>query len=94
MNKWLSLLINAILPPRCLYCGKITNNDDSLCADCFDKIMEPHDHLLCDRCGKITDLKLHSLTESLEQEIGSEIEDYELTVHYVCPECRRAPRRR
>ncbi len=63
-------------------------------ADCFDKIMEPHDHLLCNRCGKITDLKLHSLTESLEQEIGSEIEDYELTVHYTCPECRRAPRKR
>ena len=63
-------------------------------ADCFDKITEPHDHLLCDKCGKITDIKLPSLADTLEEQIGSEIEDYELTVHYVCPECRRAPRRR
>lgn len=63
-------------------------------ADCFDKITEPHDHLLCDRCGKISDIKLHSLADTLEAEIGSEIEDYELIVHYVCPECRQAPRRR
>ena len=63
-------------------------------ADCFDKITEPHDHLLCDRCGKITDIHLPALATQLEQELACEIEDYELTVHYVCPECRRAPRRR
>lgn len=62
-------------------------------ADCFDKITEPHDHLLCDGCGKITDIHLPSLPALLEQELGTEIRDYELTVHYVCPECRRAPRR-
>ncbi|MBQ8309735.1 MAG: transcriptional repressor [Clostridia bacterium] len=63
-------------------------------ADCFDKIVEPHDHLLCDKCGKISDIQLPSLSDTLEEHIGAEIEDYELTVHYVCPECRRAPRRR
>ena len=63
-------------------------------ADCFDKITEPHDHLLCDRCGKITDIHLPRLAEELERELATEIEDYELTVHYVCPECRRAPKRR
>ena len=63
-------------------------------ADCFDKITEPHDHLLCDKCGKITDVKLPTLTDVIEREINAEIEDYELTVHYVCAECRRAPKRR
>ena len=63
-------------------------------ADCFDKIMEPHDHLLCDKCGRITDVSIPTLADSLEREIGCEIEDYELTIHYVCDECRRAPRRR
>ena len=63
-------------------------------ADCFDKITEPHDHLLCDGCGKITDIHLPALPSSIEASLGFEIDDYELTVHYVCPECRRAPRRR
>jgi Fe2+ or Zn2+ uptake regulation protein len=63
-------------------------------ADCFDKIMEPHDHLLCDNCGKITDIHLPALADNIEATLGTEIVDYELTVHYVCPECRRAPRRR
>lgn len=62
-------------------------------ADCFDKITEPHDHLLCDGCGRITDIHLPALPEMLERELGSEIRDYELTVHYICPECRRAPKR-
>lgn len=63
-------------------------------ADCFDKITAPHDHLLCDRCGKISDIHLPRLAEELERELATEIESYELTVHYVCPECRRAPKRR
>jgi len=63
-------------------------------ADCFDKITEPHDHLLCDRCGRITDIRLPRLAEELERELATEIEDYELTVHYICAECRRAPKRR
>lgn len=63
-------------------------------ADCFDKITEPHDHLLCDRCGKISDIHLPALSSSIEASLGFEIEDYELTVHYVCPECRQKPRRR
>ena len=63
-------------------------------ADCFDKIVEPHDHLLCDRCGKINDIRLPKLIDNIESELGTEIENYELTVHYVCNECRRAPRRR
>ena len=57
-------------------------------ADCFDKITEPHDHLLCDRCGRISNLSVPSLRDTLEQTVGGEIESYELTVHYVCPECR------
>ena len=63
-------------------------------ADCFDKIVEPHDHLLCDRCGRITDLHLPSLSQSIESHLGFEIEDYDLTVHYICPECKGAQRKR
>ena len=62
-------------------------------ADCFDKITEPHDHLLCDSCGKITDIRIPTLASSIESAIGKEIEYYELTVHYVCPDCQRKRKR-
>ncbi len=62
-------------------------------ADCFDKITEPHNHLLCNTCGKITDIRLPALSAQLEAELGTEIEDYELTVHYTCPDCKRGRRR-
>ena len=61
-------------------------------ADCFDKIVEPHDHLLCDACGKITDIHIPSLERIIGESVGTEIEDYELTVHYICPDCRRGRR--
>lgn len=61
-------------------------------ADCFDKIMEPHDHLLCDRCGKISDIHIADLAEHLGKTLNCDIEDYELTVHYICPDCKRAKR--
>ncbi len=62
-------------------------------ADCFDKITEPHNHLLCNGCGKITDIRLPALSEQLEATLGTEIEDFELTVHYFCPSCRQKQRR-
>ena len=62
-------------------------------ADCFDKIVEPHDHLLCDACGKISDIRIPTLSKSIEESIGQEIEYYELTIHYICPECKRKSRR-
>ena len=62
-------------------------------ADCFDKITEPHDHLLCDGCGKITDIHLPALSEQIEATLGTEIDDYELTVHYICPECKQKKKR-
>ena len=61
-------------------------------ADCFDKIVEPHDHLLCDACGKITDVRIPDMEKTLSDAIGTEIEEYELTVHYICPDCRRGRR--
>ena len=58
-------------------------------ADCFDKIVEPHNHLLCDSCGKITDIRIPSIDKLLEAELQTKPESYELTVHYICPECHK-----
>ena len=48
--NFLKPLIDIILPPRCLGCGKIVETEYSLCADCFQKvsfITKPY----CNICG-------------------------------------------
>ncbi len=58
-------------------------------ADCFEKNTAKHDHLICDGCGKLTDIKLPSLASLLSEELSDRIDSYELTAHYICPECKR-----
>mgnify|MGYP000001409395 CR=1 FL=1 len=51
MTKWLRLLLDILLPPRCLLCGKEIHSDNSLCSDCFTKIdfiSRPY----CKKCGR------------------------------------------
>ena len=48
--NWFRALIDVIIPPRCLLCGKTIHSDNSLCADCFSKInfiSRPY----CAHCG-------------------------------------------
>ena len=47
-----------------------------------------HDHLICDGCGKLTDIHLDDLTEKLGQDTGVPISSYDLNIHYLCDECR------
>ena len=50
MFGFLQNIINAILPPRCLRCGKILHEENGLCGDCFASIRfigSPH----CLHCG-------------------------------------------
>ena len=50
MIKWLKSIIDVILPPRCLLCGKAIHSDSSLCSDCFSDInfiSKPY----CQHCG-------------------------------------------
>lgn len=51
MKNYLKLLIDAILPARCLLCGKIVHDDNTLCSECFENInfiTSPY----CKHCGK------------------------------------------
>lgn len=54
-----SLILNSILPPRCIKCGKILSEKNGLCADCFKQITfisEPY----CQCCGKPLPPDLHN----------------------------------
>ena len=57
------------------------------CPDRYDKNTR-HDHLVCRKCGKLSDVYLSDITSELEQQIGISIEGYDLKVQYLCPQCR------
>ena len=57
------------------------------CPDRYDKNTR-HDHLVCRKCGKLSDVYLSDITSELEQQIGLSIEGYDLKVQYLCPQCR------
>ncbi len=55
--------------------------------DRYDRLTK-HDHLVCQRCGKLADISLEDLTDSLRRQLGEEFLSYDLKVFYLCPDCR------
>ena len=57
--------------------------------DRYDKITK-HDHLICKRCGKLSDFKFQDLTNSLNEQLSDSIIAYDLKVIYICPDCKNS----
>lgn len=57
-------------------------------SDRYDKVKK-HDHLVCRKCGKLSDICFADLTKNLEAQLGEGILSYDLKVFYVCPDCKR-----
>lgn len=55
--------------------------------DRYDKIHR-HDHLICKKCGELSDITFHDITRDLEKQLGEEILSYDLNIFYLCPKCR------
>ena len=49
----------------------------------------PHGHLYCDQCGELQDIPVVGLVREIEGAIGTEVRSYQLTIHYLCPNCRQ-----
>ncbi|MBQ8145014.1 MAG: transcriptional repressor [Butyricicoccus sp.] len=57
--------------------------------DRFDRCLEAHDHMICDRCGGLFDFKLSfDLGSEIERSVGGPISGYALIVRGCCPACR------
>ena len=54
--------------------------------DRYDRIKR-HDHLVCRKCGKLSDITLEDLSEKLQAQIDVPILSYDLKIIYICPEC-------
>lgn len=55
--------------------------------DRYDGLIR-HDHLVCQKCGRLTDISFEDLTASLCRQLGEEFFSYDLKVFYLCPDCR------
>ena len=55
--------------------------------DRYDKIKK-HDHLVCQKCGTLSDINFEDLTKNLESQLGQGILSYDLKVFYLCSKCR------
>lgn len=60
--------------------------------DRYDKIQR-HDHLVCERCGALSDITFSDMTKELESQLGEGISSYDLKVFYLCPACRERKER-
>ena len=78
----------------------VYNNLNTLCSeelirkvtmegspDRYDKIQR-HDHLICKKCGKLSDIMFEDLADKLSEQLRENILSYDLRVFYLCPECR------
>lgn len=55
----------------------------------YDKTLKPHEHLICEGCQRVTDVKMDGLFEVLNEKTGYKITGYKLTMYYLCPKCRK-----
>lgn len=67
--------------------GKIRKISIEGSPDRFDKNTR-HDHLVCRKCGRLSDVYLSDITADLERQMGFSIESYDLKIQYLCPQCR------
>ncbi len=57
--------------------------------DRYDNIKR-HDHLVCKKCGKMSDIALDDFTGQIQKQIGIPIISYDLKVNYICDECLKS----
>ncbi|MBQ4556303.1 MAG: transcriptional repressor [Clostridia bacterium] len=55
--------------------------------DRYDGCTECHEHLYCDKCGKVSDIWCGDLTEAIESATGQKLSSYTLTIRGLCSEC-------
>ena len=58
-------------------------------ADFYDKTPTPHEHAICNVCGKMVDADLGNFAELLQERCSMPILSYQLILHTVCPTCHK-----
>ncbi len=54
----------------------------------YDRNPEPHAHLICQSCGRLEDLPLEGISETLSALAGEPVTGYDLKLYHLCKNCR------
>lgn len=58
--------------------------------DIFDKTISEHEHIICSKCGKVTDIHINDFKKILVENTGlNDIDSFSLCINYVCDECKK-----
>ena len=58
-------------------------------ADRFDKSFVPHAHIVCSKCGRISDAPCANIIGILENALNIGIDSFELKIDTVCDDCKK-----
>lgn len=58
--------------------------------DKFDHVRDEHDHLICQKCGKLSDIKVDGIRDEIQAATGEEVLSVSLNAYYICEECRKS----
>ncbi len=61
-------------------------------AKLYDRKLTPHDHAICNNCGKLVDLELffpNQLMAEAAERSNFEVKSIEVTLRGLCPDCRK-----
>ncbi len=56
--------------------------------DRYDKSLTPHEHIICQKCGVLSDISISGLKDYLEDQAGIDILGYDLNLWHVCRKCK------
>ena len=59
----------------------------------FDKTTAAHSHIVCERCGRVADVKLpalHALRDAIEEQTAYALSSYDVVMRGVCKQCRES----
>lgn len=67
------------------YISKFITEDK---IEVYDKTLSEHGHMICEKCGKTTDINLNNFKKVLSKELKCDVTAYKLTISYICPSCK------
>lgn len=70
-------------------CGELRRVETAGGPVRYDANRSPHGHLVCRVCGRLEDVAVPFLAPYLSRATGEAEPDYDLSVSWVCPVCRR-----